>query len=981
MTNRCSRCGTPLYEGFAFCRNCGAPIEPIRPPAGRRSSRNPLILSATALVLAIVLVLGLWKPGFLWAFRDNLGWLPGMSGTAGGDAELEALLSEKPDYNPTEIPVSGTPAFSVSPAAGITVSAEKNALDRERDFTAVPLTESEMGALFLERSSGEWVPVFAFEFDAGLEDNERLPGELKIELDMKKFGVKKELWPYLKVIRLGDDGTVMELPTSVTGKGIACTTRQNSILLAVFTGLAIGIPVMAYIERGQDGLRELYPNEIFYEAVLSKETKAKYRVTYPKSMARTDSLELKALDDRMRALLEGYSLDPDIPLVDAAMEACEALGSNPEFQGVDIEAAAYRLMQKVINDPEYESIQATFNNPEWQRLNLWPDSVTSVCGQLELADKYLYGQRSFKIPSHVIDILVLDRWPHGAETLGVAKNLYTSAPFIHINARKTSDTQALLITITHELFHVTQNGYAYFDSNDYTPFWEATAVLLEKEAFDYYADNTLIDRGRTDIQTMRIYWEHYNKPLMMPSHWQNDAETKQVMQDQGYTASHWIEFLQKRYGLGKEFLPELMLRFESAVGNSDTVVHTVLQNQTSSDSDVYCADFRLFCIQNYGNFNSRSQFILPKTVAETLSAEKPHAEVEMQIQAFSVHIRDFNIDNNNDKGDIQKYRVLVKGYAHPFVSPIIRFYQNDKYQTSIIDSNMTILPESTEKLLTIHEIEDYFFPPTMNQTGASGYKYELFLLLPPAAPIVEIDEEEGILRVTPQGFSLSDDIGAGYDVVVITPEGDKFFFPQGSYEDEAEIPLEELESEKKDTDEEDPKYTVYLVEKVEFPDGSLQYGPDGEEAELDDELRFEDILGTWDMTQTVSGFDTGYLDDVVGQMEGIPGMEDYLDQYNEIMGSVDGTYSGTMVIEAYQTGGEIAGVTFIPSGADYGTTYYRGTWDKGTLHLEPVGEILGDKWDLTFKKSSGEITCEGTSDYDSEMATYSYTLSAVKQNG
>jgi len=76
-----------------------------------------------------------------------------------------------------------------------------------------------MGALFLNRSSGEWVSVYAFEFDAGLEDNERLPGELKIELDMKKIGVKKELWPYLKVIRYGDDGSMMFLPTSVTGKG------------------------------------------------------------------------------------------------------------------------------------------------------------------------------------------------------------------------------------------------------------------------------------------------------------------------------------------------------------------------------------------------------------------------------------------------------------------------------------------------------------------------------------------------------------------------------------------------------------------------------------------------------------------------------------------------------------------------------------------------------------------------------------------
>ncbi|NLT13151.1 MAG: hypothetical protein GXY05_02275 [Clostridiales bacterium] len=899
-----------------------------------------------------------------------------------GDVEPAALQGEKPVYNPSEIPVSGTPAFSVTPMPGITVSAEQNALDRERTFTAEPLTESEMGTLFLDRSSGDWVPVYAFAFDAGLEDTERLPGELNIELDMKKFDVEKDLWPYLKVIRLGDDGTVMELPTAVTDKGISFTTRQNSVLMAILTGFAIGIPVMAYIERGQDGLRELYPNEIFYEAIYPElqNANARYRVTYPKSMARTDSPELKALNDRMRALIERYGLDPDIPLIDAAMEACTTYATNPEFEGVDIEAAAFRLMKKIYNDKEYLSIKATFNDPQWQMKNLWTESVWNVCNRLARADDYLFDEREFRVPTHVIDVLVLDRWPHGAETLGVAKNLYTASPFIHINAKKALDMQNLLVTVTHELFHVVQSGYVYYESNNYTPFIEATAVLLEKEAFSYYSGaEQLLDGGRTDLLTDRNKWELFSLPLMTPSQWVNVSDSKKVMQEQGYVSSHWIEFLRDRYYPGDDFLKNLMERYAATIGTLDTDVHKILRDQTSSDSDVYCIDFRLFCIRNYEKFNGRSQYILPKPDVVTLSAETPHVRIDMPYQAFSVHIRDFKIENLNDKGEAQKYKILITGEAPGLIMPSVRFYQNDDYQGNITDDGMTLLPESTAKLVTAHEIEDYFMT-TPGTTAGTGYEYELFLLLPPAAPLVEIDEEEDLMRVTPQGFSLGTR-SSGYDVVVITPEGDKFFFPQRSYTTEAEIPLDELESGESDTVEEDPKYKVYLVEKVEFPDGSLQYGPDGEETELDDDLRFEDILGTYDMTQTVSGFDTDYLDDIVGQMEGVPGMEDYLEQYDEIMGNVDGTYSGTMVISAYQTGGEIAEVTFVPSETEYGTTYYRGVWDKGVLHLEPVGEILGGSWDLTFKKSDGKITCEGTSSYDGDMASYSYTLTAVKQTG
>lgn len=984
MKVTCKRCGKPLYDGYAYCVYCGAPSETGKPSAGRQSDRTPAILAATAFVLAVVLVLGLWRPGFLWGLKERWDWPPSLGvsvGTVEEDTELAGLSAEEQVYKPATVPVSGTPALSVSPADGITISAEKNALDRERTFTAEPLTESEMGTLFFNRSYGAWTPVFAFEFDAGLQDDERLPGKLKVDLDLSKLGVEESLWPYLQVIRLGDDGTVMELPVSVTGKGISFETRQNCVE-AITVGLAIGIPVMAYIERGQDGLRELYPNGIFYEAVSTELTKAKaqYHVTYPKSMARTDSSELKALDDRMRALIVRYGLNPDIPLLDAAMEACEALSTNPEYQGVDIQGAAYRLMRKIVNDPEYLSIQATFNDPEWQQKNLWPDSVHNTVKALKDADDYLYGEREFRVPTHVIDVLVLDRWPHGAETLGVSKNLYTASPYIHINAAKTADKQSLLLTLTHELFHVTQSGYVYFDDNNYLPFWEATAVLLEKEAFDYYVGEKEITAGRTDILTQRIHWEHYGKALMTPSEWEDFADIKQFMQDQGYAASYWIEFLQKRYNPGKDFLPQLLERFASTIGNLDTDVHKVLRDQTSSDSTAYCNDFRLFCIQNYANFNNRSMYVLPKLAVETLDADFSYKKVEMPYQAFSTRIRDIKIDSANDEGNIQKYKILIKGNAPGLVTPTIRFYQDGDFKVNLVGDNMTMLPESTGKYLTIHEIEDYFMT-TPGTTAGTGYEYELWLMLPPEAPDVEIDEEEGVMLVTPGEFNLGSDVSAGYDVVVITPEGDEFHFPQNVYEDEAEIALGELTSDRKKSDEkENPQYIVYIVERVEFPDGSMQYGPDGERTELDDELRFKDILGTYDMTQTVSGFDSHYLDALVGQMEGVEGAEEYLEQYKQVMGNVDGTYTGTMVISEYQTGGQIADVTFIPAGSETGTTYYRGTWNKGVLHLEPVGVILGGSWDLTFTKANANVTCEGKSDYLSDMASYSYTMTATKQN-
>ena len=703
MKNLCERCGNPLIENDAFCRKCGTPVQrmkqtvnsnmgiccpscgsyskaggtyclycgrPFANPRGhavnqpRRSvSHTPLYLSITALFLAVVLTLGLWRPGFLWALKQSSNGSSSLSGTAatGDDSDLAELLASEAVYNPSEIPVSGIPAFTVSPADGITVSAAENALDKERTFTADTLTEREMGKLFLDRSAGDWAPVYAFEFNAGLEGDERLPGEVTIALDLDELGVDEELWPYLSVMRFGDDGTVMDLPTTITDSGISCATRQNSIL-AVVIGLGVGIPVMAYIERGQDGLDKLYPNEIFYEAVYPElqNAHAKYRVTYPSSMARTDSAELKALDNRMRTLIEQYGLDPDLPLVDAAMAACEALGANPEFEGVDIEAAAYRLMQKIYTDTEYLSIQATLNDPQWQLSNLWPESVANVVNRLARADDYLFGERDFRVPSHVIDVLVLDRWPHGTEMLGVSKNLYTSSPYIHFNASKTSDLQDLLLTTTHELFHVVQSGYVYFDSGDYTPFWEATAVLLEKEAFGYYVANQLIDGGRTDLLTIRNKWELFDKALMTPSEWNDVSNSMQYMQDQGYAASHWLEFLKMRYFNSDEFLKQLMERFAATYSTLDTDVHKVLKNQTSSDETLYCNDFRLFCIENFSNINGRSAYVEPKPETVMLSADAPHVKLEMPYQAFSTRIQDIQIKNTDDNGKHRPTKFWLK---------------------------------------------------------------------------------------------------------------------------------------------------------------------------------------------------------------------------------------------------------------------------------------------------------------------------------
>ncbi len=149
---------------------------------------------------------------------------------------------------------------------------------------------------------------------------------------------------------------------------------------------------------------------------------------------------------------------------------------------------------------------------------------------------------------------------------------------------------------------------------------------------------------------------------------------------------------------------------------------------------------------------------------------------------------------------------------------------------------------------------------------------------------------------------------------------------------------------------------------------------------LSDDLKFEDILGSWEMTVTVEDFRSDYMDQLVGQMEGVSGMEDYLAQYKQAVGGMDGAHAGTMVISRAAQAGDIADIKLVYPGYDYGGVMYRGTWEKGgTLHLKPVGEVLGGNWVLAFKKDGKKLTCQGTSAFESDMASYTYTMAATKQ--
>lgn len=1020
----CPSCGAFNYPDTSYCMSCGRPMPTVaeiqkqqiytaRPVS---KSKNVLIFSGVAIVLIIALIVGLWKPGYIWQWIDN----DSIVGTEKNNGKnkkesngsktnpdssqdvpvlseewMSEYLSTDPDTNPAPMPVSGTKAFKVTPVDGLTISAPENALDKDREFSVEKISADTIMDITGQYVDANWLLLGGYEIDGGMTSDERIPGLINVEMDLSKLDIDEALWEFTQAIRIGNDGSVSLLPSEINGSVLSCQTSQNSIIGAIIIGLTAGTGVQHLIERGHEGLDSLYMGIKFHHIVYKGENSS-YDVYWPETLM---SDELKQYTKKVASITEKYGLNPNLSLNAAALQATKNFQSGYEMMGY-----LDSLKKALFSDPEYIELARKMKDVDWNQKNYWPAEVIQTTNALALADKYLFGVRGFDTPGYNVDVVVLDKWPegHGKETLGISMNLYTYRPFIHINAgnkikmphsateTRTLATSNLILTITHELFHVVQSRAVTFDSDRFVMFWEAMAVSLEKEAFDYFsseAGGKAIDSTQTTVLTDRYYFQYlYSRSLLEPSLWNNNGDNKEYLRNHGYIASHWIDFLRDRYypGNPNDFIPALLRRFSLSSRVSGDIFNLMLRQQTANNTDPsfgqpYSKDFIAFCQKNYKAIYSRIQYTSPKIEDIVMNADKPMVEINMKWQPLSVGFQDFKIDSKGVDGKPVEYRLAVKGKLPWDNYFITRNFVDGSITTTVdVDEEISLLPNSTSDRITLMEIQAQIEEVSADEQSAT---YQIYLLRQPEEPTIELDGD--YLVITPPDWSIPDprDILSGYDIIITGPGGAEYRHREEVSLAEVEIPLKDIKPKDKSkvSEDDEDEYTAYIVERIDMPDGSSQYGPDGKIAKLGDELRFEDVIGQWDMTQTVSNFQTPYTDDLVSQMEGIEGMEDYIEQYKKSFEGVEGTHNGTMTIT--KTGEDTAEIGFYTENSQYGgTVLYKGVWDDGILHLTPTEGILGGGFDLYCKKNKGVVTCRGESTFASEMASYSYTISATKKN-
>lgn len=756
----CSACGQTTDPESKFCMHCGVPIiQPLgyssnNPPvttwqslpsqpmgnvsAGhgqpassrkKRSGRRIVVASLSFLLITALLLTGFWKPGF---------FLSGRSGNYSYSGPSYAGNSE---------------AFSITPYSGLTIAAEKNALDRDRHFEVEKITNESFDELSQAMEERGLLLMELFELDAGLEPEKRFPGTFSMTFDLAEHGIPEALYEYTTVYRISDDGGATELVCSLEDNSLICQSDRNCgiALTLVYGAATFGASFLGTSAVRDQG--EKWTGLFDKDLVQLNLCDNKYRVSW----AVEDSGEWKSKKEDLDKLYQ----DIRQSLVDEMTSA----GSSSGYaiaQGFN-----HLLAARLAANQRYQELLDELGNTEWVIKNGTTIQAMQVIDGLIKIHNYMTEQIKLTPPAGKTDIILVYDWPPGDSAAGYAYNPVSAAPYVRINmslfpadGRQASASiiDDVYLTLTHELSHVFQTNYTTIDWNANTVFWEATAIMLETQARDDYLKNK-----------KETYPTISTRPALTDSDWFETLSVtfgkfpasgdEQDYQRFGYTLSRFLTFLQD-----EGFTFNLVDLLESYKTTQD--YRAAVQLATGMSDTELGGHYRQFCENNTQRFYQRYQDAL-KTIGVKstlippvpLSAVQTKARVAVADAPLSAYIREFRVDTSK----VGQYALLLvsddslKGK---------KAYHLINMTTGVAKTTKGLFyPVRTDPSAYIFEIHAYGRPD--NQDAS----YFAYLLTTPRAPELSVDKDSMIITMPPVSQAAQDGLIDGYLIKITASNG------------------------------------------------------------------------------------------------------------------------------------------------------------------------------------------------------------------
>jgi hypothetical protein len=474
----------------------------------KRARIRKALFSALSVLLAVLLVLSV-PPSRAWVKSELFGIQP-------------RPVSGLPDpVNGTSLSCSGNSRRAspfMRPKAPCLASEGCRVYNRHR------------GGLCAANQAGLAVAVLhAFEFDAGLDEDETFEKTVSIDVDMKAAGFYGENPKDLVVYRLGKNGPE-PLNFSVTGDVLTIYTHKNS---AILTGILLSVlsAVSGVLVKQEQG--EKYGDATYRAYKIPVQKYAGYTIYWPvhhKTSKPRDGSKTAQIERDIREVVNTSGLIWSES--DGGFTA--PYSTNRQF---------YTSVRQAQSSEAYQRIEKQFSDINFLLKYVYPEKVAILAEYIMHAHDYLFDGRGFMTVDSGVDFVMRDPWPASVDDAsGLCLDIKTKYPFVLINmaflntAQDTEDELQVFVnrghpadkinnlrqlynaeregrldalhgTVLHELFHAVQEEYKNHILSDNKHFCEATALLVESEGVAEYLkkgylfgkDYILTDNNRYEL--------------------------------------------------------------------------------------------------------------------------------------------------------------------------------------------------------------------------------------------------------------------------------------------------------------------------------------------------------------------------------------------------------------------------------------------------------------------------------------------------
>lgn len=455
------------------------------------------------------------------------------TGNTGNDqTEFADFVDNIPENSGSSKPID------ITPFDGLHITAQENAFWNDTTVDFKPIKENtetikDINELLYEN---EGVLIFsAFEVDAGLKDDEFIPGQYDVEYDLKSTDIDPAFYEFLKVYRIGDDGSYYELNSELEGNVLSFSCNQNSIIVVGGSIFLAGRIIKAVDDEYNE--RNLYYIGSGRDVLVHEDKNifGKWRIEWLSSDIDPNLLQkLK----RMTQIEYGYKKEAE------------------KYYSDDIYAANNVMyLNKQIFDYTINKIEADEEHKKLREQISMPDEIKKINSYIDNAFRYLYQEEKMRMPLHRVPFkLIRDS---KKDYLGLANNRALSSSYIDINLNKVNFNDAntmynLQLTLTHELLHICQIRYRFpIDAvSDNTRYDEMVAQFIEEDALAYFIRKDIIPESANLDLTRTDYWGNLRLPINGEE--DNNIEDKETRQDEvincGYNLGSFLRYLCKKEG-------------------------------------------------------------------------------------------------------------------------------------------------------------------------------------------------------------------------------------------------------------------------------------------------------------------------------------------------------------------------------------------------------------------------------------------------